>query len=63
MDSSLDRAAVEFDSGDDDDANHRILHITDVSSQANPTLIEHVSKRARLKGKAKEILHIDKSQV
>ena len=62
MDSTLDRAAVESDSGDDDD-NHRILHTTDASSQANPTLIEHVSKRARLKEKAKEILHIDKGRI
>lgn len=62
MDSTLDRAAVESDSGDDD-ANHRILHTTDASSQANPTLIEHVSKRARLKEKAKEILHIDKGRI
>ena len=62
MDSTLDRAAVESDSGGDDD-NHRILHTTDASSQANPTLIEHVSKRARLKEKAKEILHIDKDNI
>lgn len=62
MDSTLDRAAVESDSGDDD-ANHRILHTTDASSQANPTLIEHISKSTRLKGKAKEILHIDKGRI
>ena len=62
MDSTLDRAAVEYDS-EDGDANHRILHTTDASSQANPTLIEHVSKRARLKEKAKEILHIDKGSI
>ena len=62
MDSTLDRAAVESDSGDDD-ANYRILHTTDASSQANPTLTEHVSKRDRLKEKAKEILHIDKGRI
>lgn len=62
MDSTLDRAAVESDSGDDDD-NHRILHTTDASSQANHPLIEPVSKRARLKEKAKEILHIDKGRI
>ncbi len=62
MDSTLDRAAVESDSGADDD-NHRILHTTDASRQADPTLIEHVSKRAQLKGKAKEILHVDKGRI
>ena len=62
MDPTLDRAEVESYSEDDDD-NHRILHTTDDSSQVNPTLIEHVSKRARLKEKAKEILHIDKGSI
>ena len=62
MDSTLDRAAVESDSGADDD-NHRILHTTDASSQANPTLTEHVSKRAQLKGKVKDILHVDKARI
>lgn len=62
MDSTLDRAAVESDS-DNADENHPILHTTDASSQANTPLIEHVSKRTRLKEKAKEILHIDKGNI
>ena len=62
MDFTLDRAAVESDLGDDD-ADHCILHTTDAVSQANPTLIEHVSKRARLKEKAKELLHTDKVRI
>lgn len=59
MESTLDRAAVECDSGDDDD-NHRILHTTDTfSSHANPAFVEHVSKGSQLKKRAKEILHIN----
>ena len=59
MDATLDRAAVESDSGDDDDS-HRILHTTDAfSSQANPAFVEHVSKGSQLKKRAKEILHIN----
>ena len=59
MDSTLDRAPVESDSGHHHD-DHRILHTTDASSHETSTLIDHVSKRDRLKEKAKEILHIDK---
>ena len=62
MDFTLDRAAVESDVGDDDD-NHRILHTADANSQADHTSIGHVSKRARLKEKAKEILHVDKDRI
>ena len=59
MDSTLDRAAVECDSVDDDNSD-RILHTTDASSrQANPASVEHVSKGSQLKKKAKEILHIN----
>ena len=58
MDATLDRAAVERDSGDDDDS-HRVPHTTDAfSSQANPAFVEHVSKGSQLKKRAKEILHI-----
>ena len=61
MEYTLDRAAVECDSEDNDEDTHRLLHTTDVSSsQADPDHLEHVSKKSHLKKKAKEILHINK---
>lgn len=59
MDSTLDRAAVENDSGEDD-KNDRILHTTDVSSRSVST--GHKSKKNYLKQKTKEILHINNSR-
>ena len=56
--STLDRAAVEYDSGEDDD-NDRILHTTDVASLSAPASTGHKSKGNRLKHKAREILHVD----
>ena len=60
MDSRLDRAAVEYDSKDDDDQN-RILHTTDVSIPSTHASTGHVSKKTQLKQKAREILHINSS--
>lgn len=57
--SVLDRATVEYDTeGYDSD---RILHTTDVSSQSVPASTEPVSKKAQLKQKVGEILHIKTS--
>ena len=61
MDSTLDRAAVENDSGEDD-YNNRILHTTDVSSRSVSASAGHKSKKDQLKQKTKEILHINKSR-
>ena len=61
MDFTLDRAAVQCDSGDDDD-NDRILHTTDGSSQPDPAATRDVSTKNRLKMKAREILHINSSR-
>lgn len=61
MDSTLDRAAVEYDSGEDDDS-HRILHTTDVSSQSASASTGPKSKRNQLKQKAREILHVNNSR-
>lgn len=58
MGSTLDRAAVEHDSGEDDD-NDRILHTTDVASLSAPASTGHKSKGNRLKHKAREILHLN----
>lgn len=59
MDSSLDRATVEYDSRDDDE-NERIQHTTDVSRQSAPASNGHLSKKDHLKTKAKEMLHINR---
>lgn len=61
MDSPLDRAAVECDSGDGND-NDRILHTTDLSSQSAIASTRHASKKNQLKQKAREILHINTSR-
>ena len=60
MDFTLDRAAVECDSADD--VSNRILHTTDASSHADPASIHHVSRKAEVKKKAKEILHLNNAR-
>ncbi|KAL9130871.1 MAG: hypothetical protein Q9175_006917 [Cornicularia normoerica] len=62
MDSSLDRATVEYDSRDDDE-NERIQHTTDVSRQSAPASNGHLSKKDHLKTKAKEMLHINRLRI
>ena len=57
VDSTLDRATVEPDSGDDN-KNDRILHTTDVSSQSTHASTGYVPFKQR----AREILHIRSSR-
>ena len=56
--SALDRATVEDDTRDDDNAiNDHVLHTTDVSRQTVHASTDTVSKTSRLKNKVAEILH------
>ena len=62
VDSTLDRAAVEIDSSDNNE-NDRILHTTDVSSQSALASPGHMSKTFPLKQRARDILHITNSKI
>lgn len=48
---------MEWDTGSTDD-DDRVLHTTDVSSQSPSAPVDHLSKKKRLKQKAKVLLHV-----
>ena len=60
--SALDRATVEVDAPDDSDDN-RILHTSDSLDHATNHTDAHLSKRKRLSGKVKSVLHVHNDQL